>query len=284
MTIGLQSCSIKPSTKIVEPEINREASQYIVENYRKLLGIVKSYDIKEDKAEDLLQDLFISIVDSEDNGEGFDMEYSNGDKEDTQILSVEQFVLGRAKLYSKNFKYRSDIVEGYASYTTETNVYYDSILDENGQEVIDRKGNVKKVKKVEKVKKPILFTINAASFDESNSSEDTNDDFQKAYALAYTTDSQDDVAELLSLRENIDYCIDICEINGINILNIFKNMDRIADMLGDFSKKKKSSDSVFSKLSELVEYHDDFGRTLMEILKFSSSNRAQFDSIVASYC
>ena len=284
MTIGLKDCNIKPATQILEPLTNREASQYIVDNYRKLLGIIKSYDIKEDKAEDLLQDLFISIVDSEDNGEGCDMEYSKGDSSDMQILSVEQFVLGRAKLYSKNVKYRSDIVEGYSGYTTGTEVFYESILDENGQEVLDKKGNVKKVKRVQKVRKPTLFTVNAASFDEGNSSEDTNDDFQKAYALASTTDSQDDITDLMSLRENIDYCIDICEINNINILNIFRNMDKIANMLGDVSKKKKTSESVFNKLSELVEYHDEFGRVLMEILRFSSNNRAEFESVLATYC
>ena len=61
-------------------------------------------------------------------------------------------------------------------------------------------------------------------------------------------------------------------------------MDKIANMLGDVSKKKKTSESVFNKLSELVEYHDEFGRVLMEILRFSSNNRAEFESVLATYC
>lgn len=282
MTIGLKDCNIQPETRLVEPVTNREASQYIVDNYKKLLGIIKSYDIREEKAEDLLHDLFISIVDSEDNGEGFDMGYSKSDSDTPQVLSVEQFVLGRAKLYSKNIKYRSDIIDGYSTYTTETTVYYDSILDENGQEVLDRKGNVKKVKRVDKVKKPTLITVNAASFDEGNDSAETNDDFQKAFALASIADYQEEVTDLLSLRDNIDYCIDICEVHNINILNIFKNIDKIADMLGN-SSKKKSSESVFSKLSELVEYHDEFGRALMDVLGFCNKNREQFERVLAAY-
>ena len=284
MLIGLEHCNIRPKVCIVEPHINREASQYIVENYRNLLGIIRHYDIKEEKAEDLLHDLFISIVDSEDNGEGFDMEYCGTDKDDVpQLMSVEQFVFGRAKLYSNNVKYRTDIVDGYNSSVVETHEYLDSVLDENGQEIIDKNGKVKTVKRVEKVRKQTLVTVNAASFDDGNASEDTNDDFQKAFAKASVSDTTEDITELMSLREQIDYCIDICELNGIKLLNIFRNIDAIADMLGDVSKKKKTSESLFAPLTELVKYHDEFGKTLMEVLRFSASHRSEFDSVIATY-
>ena len=65
--------------------------------------------------------------------------------------------------------------------------------------------------------------------------------------------------------------------------NIFKNIDALAEMLGDYSKKKKTAESVFSKLSELVEYHTDLGTNIIEILRFSAKNRAMFEAIIATY-
>ena len=112
---------------------------------------------------------------------------------------------------------------------------------------------------------------------------DNNDDFQKAFATAAVADSTDDITEMMSLREQIDYCIDICSLHDVNILNAFKNIDALADMLGDYSKKKKTAESVFSKLSELVEYHTELGTNLIEILRYSAKNRSVFEAIIATY-
>lgn len=287
MLIGIGTKGIQSSAYILEPVINREASSYIIDNYRNLIGIIKSCDVKEEKANDLLHDVYISIVDAEENGEGFDMEYGsrlneNGEVE-ANLMSVEQFVIGRIKLYAKNNKYRTDVIEAANGNVNEVHTYYDTEMDEHGREVLNKDGTPKLVKRVESRKVSILMTANAASFNEGGDVTDNNDDFQKAFATAAVADSTDDITEMLSLREQIDYCIDVCNLHGINILNVFKNIDKLAEMLGDYSKKKKTAESVFSKLSELVEYHTDLGANIIEILRYSAKNRAVFEAIIAAY-
>ena len=287
MLIGIGTKGIQSSAYILEPIINREASSYIIENYRNLIGIVRSCDVKEEKANDLLHDVYISIVDAEENGEGFDMEYGSRVNEDGEIeanlMSVEQFVIGRIKLYAKNNKYRTDVIEATNGTVNEVHTYYDTEMDEHGHEVLNKDGTPKLVKRVERRKVNILMTANAASFNEGGDVADNNDDFQKAFATAAVADSTDDITEMMSLREQIDYCIDVCSLHDVNILNVFKNIDALADMLGDYSKKKKTAESVFSKLSELVEYHTELGTNLIEILRYSAKNRSVFEAIIATY-
>lgn len=287
MLIGIGTKGIQSSAYILEPVINREASNYIIDNYRNLIGIVRSCDVKEEKANDLLHDVYISIVDAEENGEGFDMEYGSRVNEDgeieTNLMSVEQFVIGRIKLYAKNNKYRTDVIEATNGTVNEVHTYYDTEMDEHGHEVLNKNGTPKLVKRVERRKVNILMTANAASFNEGGDVADNNDDFQKAFATAAVADSTDDITEMMSLREQIDYCIDICSLHDVNILNVFKNIDALADMLGDYSKKKKTAESVFSKLSELVEYHTELGTNLIEILRYSAKNRSVFEAIIATY-
>lgn len=287
MPIGIGTKGIQSSAYILEPVINREASSYIIDNYRNLIGIVRSCDVKEEKANDLLHDVYISIVDAEENGEGFDMEYGSRVNEDGEIeanlMSVEQFVIGRIKLYAKNNKYRTDVIEATNGTVNEVHTYYDTEMDEHGHEVLNKDGTPKLVKRVERRKVNILMTANAASFNEGGDVADNNDDFQKAFATAAVADSTDDITEMMSLREQIDYCIDICSLHDVNILNVFKNIDALADMLGDYSKKKKTAESVFSKLSELVEYHTELGTNLIEILRYSAKNRSVFEAIIATY-
>ena len=157
------------------------------------------------------------------------------------------------------------------------------MLDEHGQEVLDKNGKPKLVKRTEKKKVQIMVTANAASFNDGGDVTENNDDFQKAFATASVADSTDDITEILSLRERINYCIDVCDLHGVNIVNVFKNMEKLAEMLGDYSKKKKTAESVFSKISEIIEYHNELGDTLMEVLRYSAKNRAAFEYVMSSY-
>lgn len=272
---------------IIEPDINREASDYLKNNYHELIAIVKKTGVKEEKAQDLVHDVFISLVEAESEGNGFDMEFGsrhgNADSDDVNIMDVAQFVISRIKNYAKNAKYRTDIVEANCTSVNEVVTYDVEELDSNGNCILDKDGKPKTKRVSEKSKVKTYVTLNAASFNDGGGMIDGNDDFQKAYAVAATADMVDDSIEMLSIRNQIDYCIEVCELHGFNILNVFKNIDKIADMLGDMSKKKKSADSVFSKLSELANYHDEFGASLMEVLTFSSKNKAIFDGIIASY-
>lgn len=287
MLVGFNSNGIGLSAKIVEPNINREASNYIINNYGNLLGIIRHCDISIEKANDLLHDVYISIVDAEDNGNGFDTEYGSRVNEDGDVdynlMSVEQFVIGRIKLYAKNTKYRSDIIEAYNGHVNEVNVYYVAEIDEYGQEIMGKDGKPKLTKKVETNKVSVLMTVNAASFNDGGDVTENNDDLQKAYATASIADSTDDVTDTMSLREQIDYCIDICEMNGFNILNVLKNIDALSEMIGDVSKKKKTSESIFKQLTDLVELHDEFGAVLMHVLQYSARNRSAFEAVLATY-
>lgn len=277
MEFTLATNGIDIGAYIVEPVVNHEASDYIINNYNALINIIKSYNIKAEKAGDLLHDVYISIVDSENNGMGFNMEYgSTLDKPNDSIINVEQFVIGRINGYSKNMKYSTDVIEATKGYVNQQDVVYDKVLNNDG--------TVKEVKrKVETHKVQIMMTSNAASYNDGVDVDSNNDNFQKAYATAFTSDSTDDLDDLYSVREQIDYCIDVCNLHGVNILNIFKNIDELANMLGDYSKKKKTSDGVFSKLSKIVEYNDELANSVMDILRFSSANKSIFEEIIATY-
>jgi hypothetical protein len=287
MLIGSNGKSLGLSARIVEPEINREGSNYIISHYNDLLKYIMSASLKEEKASDLLHDVYVSLVSAENEGNGFDMEYgdrlSDSDDSSINIMDVAQFVYGRIKLYAKNSKYRTDIVESNSGQVYETNVYYTPELDKDGQEILDRNGKPKMSKRVERKKSMVPITSSAASFNETNDAVDNNDEFQTAFAKASVSDSTDDIAEYMSLREQIDFCIDICDNYNIQIINLFKNIDLMASMLGDFSKRKKTSETVFAKLTEVVNYHDEFADTLMSLLRFSSTHKAAFESIIATY-
>ena len=288
MLINSSTISVGMEATIIEPVINREASKYMIEHYDEILQHIKKTDVRDEKAHDLLHDVYISIFDSESNGEGFDMEYGskigeNGEYE-MNIMDVAQFVHGRVKLYAKNSKYRTDVIESSNISVIQTETFYETEMDKHGREVIGKDGKAKKVKKTVKTKKTIDIGAYAASFnDGADDLIENNDSFQRAFAIASISDSTEDVTEFLSLRENIDFCVDICSTADIKIMNLFKNIDLFSQMLGDISRKKKSSEGVFSKLTELTEYHDQFAEAFISVLKFSAKNRAAFDAIISTY-
>lgn len=265
-------------TSLKDAEVSREASNYIINNYTDLINLIKHYGIKE-KSQDLLHDVYVSIVSDEDNGEGFDMCYGNNNS----IMLVSQFVIGRIKLYSKNLKYKTNCVEAAKTTVKHTNIENVPELDTNGQIILDKNGKIKYRKEKTNEKIELYITSNAASFNEGGDVMENNDDFQRAFALASVKDTTADIAEVMSLREQIDFCVDVCNLHEFNLMNVFKNMDKLANMLGDTSKKKKTSESVFNKLTEIVNNNDEFASTLMDILKYSSRDRSSFERIIATY-
>lgn len=288
MLINSKNISVGLSASIVEPTINREASKYIVENYNTIMNHIKKTDVRDEKAHDLLHDVFISIYEAESNGEGFNAEYGskideNGEYE-MNFMDVAQFVHGRVKLYAKNNKYRTDMIESSNISVIQTETVYETEMDKHGREIIGKDGKAKVTKKVIKTKKTLDVSTHAASFNEGADDLLTdNDSFQRAFAMASVADSTDDITEHLSIRDNIDFCISICDTADVKIINLFKNIDLISQMLGDVSKKKKSSEGVFSKLTELAEYHDQFAEALINVFKYSSKNRNEFEAIISTY-
>ena len=118
MIISAETNKLNYDGKVIEPEINREASNYIISNYSMLLKIAGSYGIDYIKSQDLLQDVYISVYTAENNGNGFDMQYGlrvDNNKHTNPFMNVEQYVIARLAGYSKNDKYRSDICESYST-------------------------------------------------------------------------------------------------------------------------------------------------------------------------
>lgn len=283
-TLGLEA-------KVIELDTNSEASDYIMSNYNELIKFIRSNNIKEEKANDLLHDVYISIVDDENNGEAFDMEYgTNHDKtgKEHRLMEIKQFVHGRIKLYAKNKKYRTDIVESGNGYNNVVSKYNDTVLGVDGAEEKDQDGNVKTVRRYEKHKVPVVVSVMAATSTNTNDL-DANDTFQKAYYSAeasYLNDVKDvfsDVDAKMSMQEEISYCIDICELHGINVLNIFRNIDTLSAMIGDSTNKKRVADTVFKKITELGEYHDEFRESFIDVVRFSRQNKEAFDGMLKAF-
>lgn len=170
----------------IEPDVNREASTYLAKNWDKVYqNLVKWQWVPEQSVHDLMSDVWLSIKKAEDMGDGFDVSYSN----EGDAITVEQFVYGRMKGYSRNDRYHPGEFER------------------------------RKTKKAE----------NRVSISLASCSDDTDLDalssIQKAYALASTADDTEAVDLELSLRSNILYCMNYNEHIGFNILNLFKNID-----------------------------------------------------------
>ena len=282
MIVGLSTSSFNIDTALKEVKHSFEASDFIVENYDGLLKYIKSLPgiNGDDKARDLLHDVYISVHKAEVDGEGYDSEYYNKKGQEGTVL-LEQFVYGRVKQYAKNDKYRSDVVSsGSVSYTKV--VCIETPLTTRTGYKYDKNGKLITEKSYVREKCKLKACEVAASFNDGGDVDDNNDSFQKAYAMASTHDSLDSINELYSLREQIDYCIDVCSLHNINLLNILKNMDKLASLLS-ISSRKKTADNVFEDLHNLVSYHTELAESLMSVLKFSMTNRSEFDAVLATY-
>lgn len=260
---------------LIEPNINREASTYINDHYFELIKYIKALGII-DKATDLLADVAVSILTDENEGEGYDAFHES--REDSGIMMLKQFILLRIQGYAKNIKYSSDKIEQHNSYVITKESIKTEKLDKNGKVMLDKNGNVKYESKV--IKRRVLETCTAyaATFNESGNLEEDNDSFQKAYAMASIADSTDEIDCSLSVRDSIETCIDICSIHNIKIMNIFKNIDKLGDMLS-----KYKTNSVLENLASLVSYHSDLAEALQNVMDFSKNNKDEFQLILQEF-
>lgn len=283
MLVGSNSINFGLLPRLVEPELNRDASNYIVNNYSNIIKYICKLGIKDEKAHDLLHDVYISVVESENNGNCFDMEYARDDTEKYgEYMQVSQFVYGRINLYAKNSKYKTNIIESGVTAALGVEVYYVDEIDINGNVVLNKDGTPKKVRKTKTTKQAISIVTCGASFTGGDSTED-NDGFQMAYEMAEVADTTDEIAELLSVSEEIGYCIDLCDLHGIPILSILRNIDSLSEMLEKASSRNKTYDKVFSSLHNIAQYHKEFASSLISILEFSSKNRCAFDALIQQY-
>lgn len=92
------------SYKLFEGE-NREASDFVSENYHRMVEAAHKMGVRSDLANDVVHDVYISLLRSEQSGNAYDSEYcENGD-----YISVEEFVFGRLKGYCKNGRYHTEV-------------------------------------------------------------------------------------------------------------------------------------------------------------------------------
>lgn len=90
------------SPKLFVPEINTDATDFMVLNMKEIKDSIVKMGVDNDKVHDLYSDVFISLKEEELEGRGYDPSCGT---------DLRQFVFGRVKGYSKNKKYDSRYVE-----------------------------------------------------------------------------------------------------------------------------------------------------------------------------
>lgn len=278
---AIQSCE-NQKVNLEEKEIDRSASEYIQKNYESLLWYVRSnLKVCADKANDLLHDVYISVVQAENNGEPFCEDYISRNGEEISI-NVETFIRKRLSLYSRGSKYSNKVVDSKKVTACE---WY--TVDEN---TLDLDGNIIGTKKVRKKRavssRIVVSTADLTADTQDDDGHEINDSFQYAYARAAVEDNVENIAEFVSLRDEISFCIDICSGYGIDILGILKNIDYIVermDAIRESTKARVDKADVFKKLQKLVEFHDEFGEALRGIIEYSAVDRAGLNMVLATF-
>lgn len=204
----------------LEPEINKEASRYIENNFDNLVKYAMKLGVH--KAEDLVQDVCVSIIQAEYDGAGYNM----NNKVDGGCILVSQFVRGRIKGYSKNVKYRTDVIEAR-----------------------NNKGVGGKVR------------VRASDFNDTLEIEELNA-FQKAYALAGSYDDIEEIDDRLSVIDKINYCMEFDDITNIKIVELFKNIDKLKmleekiqkSLFGDLGRALRYHDEFGEAFRDVFNY------------------------------
>lgn len=217
---------------IKEVEINHEASTYIADNYSLILDQARRMGVDPDKVEDLVQDVFVSIVTGENEGNGYDISHSR----ENSVITVADFVFGRLKGYSKNVKYQSGCEKRRSSNPADN--------------------------------------IDIVSASPTDTDLDKLDSMQRAYASAPSFDETEKVELFVSLRQDIELCLDFNDAVGFNLVNLFRNIDLFSN---DFNS------SIFERLSKALKYHTEFGEAFKNVLLSARADRDTFDSIIAEY-
>lgn len=268
--------SLGLEVRLFEVVENHDASEFLGNNINKILNYIHTLGIK-DKANDLLQDVALSLLKAEACGEGYDAGHFEG-----QYITVEQFVYSRIKAYAKNIRYQDNVAETGKTVNKVVSVEYVEKIGKDGNALKDLNGNTiySKIKTTDKVN--VQVNTFSASFEAGGDDiASRNDSFQKAYAEASVDDLTDDVDEKLSIKENIEICIDICAMYDIKIINVFKNIQLIASLLADHRASKFNA--MFSKLREVIEYNDELADAFYSVLNFSSNHGDEFESLIAEY-
>lgn len=221
--------------EFIEPNVNTEASDYFAEHFDEIRKQTSRMGVHADYIDDLIADVWQSIREAELNGNGYDVSHSN----EGDVITVEEFIYGRIKGYSMNIKYRPDVSE----------------------------------RRVSKNSTRCVEIIAASSTDTSDL--DKLDSFQKSYALAATYDDIDAIEVEMSLRSNIEFCMEFDSQIGFSIINLLRNMEEFATI--------GFNNSLFDRLKEACNYHTEFGDAFKDIMSMAQTCKPVFEAVVASF-
>ena len=271
---GFSDLDICCSTELKEVIVNHEASEYIINNYSYIQRAVMAKGIDEDRAKDLINDMYVNLFEAEKNGEGYDLNYGDGS------ISVGQFVISRAMQYAKNVKYSKEYVDTATDKITRREVVEVPVLNKDGSYKKDRKGNIKMERQV--ITKTIKSTVTVyAASDNGLDSEEGNDGFQTAYAMAASSVEDMDYISEREVRQYIDTCIDICDLHEYNILPVLKNIEELASIIS--ISKSNTVANMFSKLTAIISENDELAEAIREIFKYRMNNINEYEEIIACY-
>ena len=227
-------------TELIEPEINHQASEYFVENYNTIMSQARKMNgVDPDKVEDLVHDVMISLLNSENAGEGYSMDHSR----QGSLITVADFVYGRLKAYSKNRKYS---IDGCDRHISTKRVGNETVT------VVD-------------------FDIAFASVSDGTDTDDM-DSMQRAFANAACYDDEIElIEESLTLRKDIETCLEMDERCCMSFLALFRNIDMFVDNFDN---------SIFDRLKAAIREDKEFGEALMNVLSTASKHRGMFDTAV----
>lgn len=267
------------NVRLVEPEINRTASEYIVKNFDKLTRYVAIGGIG-DKASDLVTDVYIRLVELENEGNGFDIGYFD------KPITVAEFVYSRINKYMKASKYRSDVTEckKFIESTKVTEKVPRIGLD--GQAEIGRDGKVIYDKVNTYRQNRVQYVVYATS-------PICSDEEELGHGMSYMYNSAEDetckaqiedIDDVMSIESSIELCLDIADkYNAANgIRNMIKNLEEIGRILGRVKTKKDCAIDALHTVRLIAEQNDEFKDALEDIITYSVNHNESFKGIVAN--
>lgn len=270
--------SIAVKTNLVEPEVNHSATQWLTENYDRLIRQVMSKGVV-DKAGDLLADVYISLHTAECDGNGYDINYIAG-----QTISVEEFVVSRINKYTKSKKYRTDIVESSKYVMNTKDVVMEEKLGIDGKPLLDKNGKVSYEKKAVSRK----LTVECVSY--AAMPLDKDDDISAENSIAYkynnavseyATRELESVDDALSIESSLGICNEIAEKYDINIMNMFRKIDEIADVLCGIKAKKEEAIDALKTIRAIADENHEFRNALEDVLMYSVMYNEDFKCILS---
>lgn len=227
------------SSGIFDKNTNNLATQFVVNNIQKLYAFARTLQIDKSKAEDLVHDVFKSLVIAERNGDCYQF---SGAK--ATMITVEEFVKGRIKGYSKN------------------RAYYVSEVSNVGN------GNT-------------VITCAATPEENGNSDSANNNSFRNTLKNAsYEFNDYDTIEGSESLREQLLFIESMDELHRFGIIKMLKNIDVFDSFLSGVKSHKY--ESIFNTIRQAVVTHNELGEALQSVLEFAKDDRVRFESVLAT--